>query len=107
MVNEIRALTKGLSIFNDYQSTYNGERRYQFKESYENYNQGSNHYKHQRTQFPQNFYICGSVFDQSSNLIIYQNSYIVEKVNKDSECDKSLNQSLNVIVTTRIFIVVR
>lgn len=81
MCNKTRALTKGFPIFNDYQSTFNGERSNQCNESWKNFNQGSNPNKHQRTRLPENHYKCGKDFDQSSNLI-HQNIHIVEKIGK-------------------------
>ncbi|KAM5209370.1 uncharacterized protein RBU33_009530 isoform 1-T3 [Hipposideros larvatus] len=75
-------------------STSNGERSYQFNESWKNFKQGSNRNKHQKTHFPANHCRCGNVLDQSLNLI-HQSRHIVEKTSKCVECDQSLNQSLN------------
>ncbi|XP_015981180.2 zinc finger protein 85 isoform X1 [Rousettus aegyptiacus] len=80
-------------------STCNGQRSCQLSESWENLNQRSDPKKPQRTQFLDNHYTCGKVFNRSSDLIIHQNSHIVEKINSCSECVKSLNQSSENICT--------
>ncbi|XP_019489387.1 PREDICTED: zinc finger protein 525-like [Hipposideros armiger] len=74
-------------------SMCNDERSYQFSESWKNFKQGSDPNKHQKLQFRENQHTHGKDFHENSNLT-HQNSYIVEKPNKCSEYDKSLNQSL-------------
>ncbi|KAM5194890.1 zinc finger protein 732-like isoform 2-T3 [Hipposideros larvatus] len=74
-------------------STCDDERSYQFSESWKNFKQGSVPNKHQRFQFVENQCAHRKAFHESSNLT-HQYSYIVEKSNKYSEHDNSLNQTV-------------
>nr|KAF6408669.1 hypothetical protein HJG59_020091 [Molossus molossus] len=73
-------------------SAYNEDRSYQCNIHWKNFYQESNPNK-QKTQLPENYYEGGKVFAQMSNRNIHQVIHTVEKRNKRSKCDKSLQQS--------------
>ncbi|XP_036130851.1 LOW QUALITY PROTEIN: zinc finger protein 347-like [Molossus molossus] len=73
-------------------SVYNEERSFQCNAHGKNFNQESNPNKCQKSHLPENHYKDGKVFDQKSNPNIHQGIHTVEKTNKRSKCDKSLQQ---------------
>lgn len=82
MFHEIRDITDGLSVFNDYQGTCNGERTYQFNESWKIFNQWSHPNKYSKTWSSENHHKSGNVFNQTSNFNTHQNNHIIEKTNR-------------------------